>query len=120
MALQYPGLHGEPNAFGGYDFTFGKGKKLYGAHFTENCIQALARVLLSQQHLQIQAELDSNYGRDVARVVHSIHDELVVIAPEQHGDDIYQMMGGVMSKSPDWAPTLPLKSEGGIAREYSK
>jgi DNA polymerase I-like protein with 3'-5' exonuclease and polymerase domains len=64
--------------------------------------------------------LDSNYGRDVARVVHSIHDELVVIAPEQHGDDIYQMMGGVMSKSPDWAPTLPLKSEGGIAREYSK
>jgi DNA polymerase len=91
-----------------------------GPFIVHNCTQALARVLLGQQLLTIQSELDSNYGRDAARVVHSVHDELIVICDEDKGDEVYCMMGDVMSTPPDWAPDLPLKSEGGVAREYSK
>ena len=120
MALQYHGLSAAENGFGGYDYTFGNNRKLYGAHLTENITQALARVLIGQQMLTIQRELDSNYGRDAARIVHMVHDEVIVIAEDQHAEDIYNMMGKVMSTPPDWAPDLPLKSEGGIAREYSK
>lgn len=122
MALQYPGLHGEPNAFGGHDFFFGANgtRKIYGAHATENFCQALSRVLLGEQKLTVQHDLDNNYGRDVARIVHSVHDELLVVAPERYADDIYAMMGDVMSATPPWATGLPLKSEGGYALEYSK
>lgn len=120
MALQYPGLTATENGFGGYDYSFGNGRKLYSGLLCENITQALSRVLLGQQKLTIQRELDSNYGRKVARIVHSIHDELVSIAPTPTSKDVFTMMGEVMSKPPSWAPDLPLKSEGGVAREYSK
>jgi DNA polymerase len=119
MALQYPGLHGEPNAFGGYDFTFGNNKKLYGVLLCENITQALARVLIGQQMLEINRELRTNYGKNATMAL-MVHDEVVVVAREQDADEVYAMMGEVMSKPPAWAPTLPLKSEGGYAREYSK
>ena len=120
LALQYPNLHGEPNQYGGYDFTFGNNKKIYGGLFTENIVQALARIVLSEQMLTIQRELDSNYGRDVARIVLSVHDEAIVIAPDQYAQEVYDFMGDVMSTPPTWAKDLPLKSEGGFAQEYSK
>lgn len=120
MALQYPGLEGTPNQYGGYDFTFGNNKKIYGGLFTENIVQALSRIILSEQMLTIQRELDSNYGRNVARIVHCVHDEAIVIAPDQYAQEVYDFMGVIMSTPPSWAKDLPLKSEGGIAQEYSK
>jgi len=120
MALQYPDLTGTPNQWNGYDFTFGNGKKVYGGLLCENITQALARIVISEQLLRIQAELDANYGRDVARIVHMVHDELLVVAPQALGDEIYTLMGDVMSQPPAWCSDLPLKSEGGLAVEYSK
>jgi DNA polymerase len=120
LALQYPRLRGTPNRFDGTDFTFGNNQKLYGGLLTENITQALARCILAEQHLKIQKELAMNYARGQAKVVHSVHDELIAIAPEPEAEQVYAMMGEIMSTPPAWAPDLPLKSEGGIAPQYSK
>lgn len=125
MCLQYVNLAGTPNSWGGYDFSFdprgeGNRKKLYGGLLCENITQALARIIIAEQLLTIQTYLDETWGRDIARIVHMVHDELIVVAPERLAEEIYEKMGEIMSTPPSWGPTLPLKSEGGFAKEYSK
>ncbi|RDE25164.1 hypothetical protein DV711_06300 [Motiliproteus coralliicola] len=122
MALQYPNLQAREHA-NGFDFKFGpKGpnRKIYGGHLTENIVQALARVIINEQMITVDRNLRDNYGWDQARLVHMVHDEMIAIVPEDKGDEVYQMMGDVMSTPPTWATDLPLLSEGGVAQEYSK
>lgn len=120
VTLQYRGLRGEPNEFNGYDFFFLGNRKIYGAMLTENIVQALARVVIAENLLATQDWLDNTYGRDIARVVHSVHDELLIVCPEEHADTVFEKVGNIMSTPPTWAPDLPLKSEGGYAVNYIK
>lgn len=123
MALQYPNLTLTENQWGGFDAMFGPTgpkKKVYGGLLTENIVQALSRVLICTQWLEIERRLKENYGLDVARTVHMVHDELIVVGPEAEADQILAMMGEEMSRTPDWCIGLPLDSDGGYAREYSK
>ena len=129
MALQYPNLRIMPDAHGqsvqySPELTprgdLKNRKYLWGGTLTENIVQALARVVISEQTLEIEKYLDDTFGLDEARVVHMVHDELIVIGPEVHADMIYAKMVGIMSVSPSWAKDLPLESEGGFARNYIK
>jgi hypothetical protein len=54
------------------------------------------------------------------RVVLMTHDEIVVCALEDQGDATYARMGELMDVRPTWMPLLPLASEGGWAKNYSK
>ena len=52
--------------------------------------------------------------------MHMVHDELIVIGPEEYAQDIYDKMKVIMSTPPSWALDLPLECEGGFARNYIK
>lgn len=90
-----------------------KGKKeyTYGGRITENVIQALARIVITDSMLR----LDKKY--DVALTV---HDEIIITGNNNTPSIIMSEIVADMCHSPSWAPTIPLAAEGGYAKEYSK
>lgn len=88
-----------------------KAKKIYGGVMTENIVQALARLVVSDQ----MREIDQRY-----RVVSMTHDEVIALVPENEADKGLKFMEDVMRKPPQWATDLPLDAEGGYAKNYSK
>jgi len=129
MALQYPNLCMKED-IRGHSFQYSPElnqygelktrKYLWGDTLTENIVQALARIIITEQAIRIERYLDDTYGLDQARIVHMVHDELIVVGPDAYAKDIYQSMVSIMSTSPTWAPDLPLESEGGWASNYIK
>ena len=129
MALQYPNLCMKEDIMG-YTFQYSPEldqygglktrKSLWGGTLTENIAQALARIVFTDQAVEIEKYLDVKYGLNEARVAHMVHDELIVIAPTQHAKQIFDDMNIIMSRPPKWAPDLPLEVEGGFARNYIK
>jgi DNA polymerase len=112
MAIWYPDLDSSEE---GGSWTFGYGKTpqfLYGARLQENIVQGLARVIISEQILEIEK---AGY-----QTVGSTHDEILCVVPEEQAEDALARMLSIMSASPAWAPDLPLGADGGFAKEYSK
>lgn len=105
--------------------TFGQPIRLYGGMMTENVVQALSRVVMSEAMPAI---------RERYPIVMSTHDELVCLAPEseiyqdgvdKNGDPILKHpcldhMIASMTKRPSWLPRIPLAAEGGFDGCYSK
>jgi DNA polymerase len=110
MDLYYPDL-------GGYDgdlyYTVQEGgrTKIYGGLGVENIVQALARIIVTDQ-LQI---IDQRW-----RAVMFTYDEVVALAPEDEADKCFKFMLDTMATPPAWAPDLPLKAEGGHEVFYNK
>lgn len=119
MFLRYPELRLQPgqfeNTYGEASFATRRGArtKLYGGLMCENIVQALARIIVAGQMLQLHRE-------GVARMVLMTHDEIVGIAPNKKAERSFERMIEVMSTPPEWAAGLPLAAEGGFAQEYSK
>jgi DNA polymerase len=90
----------------------GQREKLYGGKVDENIVQALARIVITDDMLRMRKE--------GIHVVHQVHDEILAVCPENEAKATYEQMGLVMSKAPSWAPDLPLGSEGGWDRRYIK
>jgi DNA polymerase len=112
MFLRYPGLDcsaGEASFKG----RRGARNKLYGGLMDENIVQALARIIVAEQMLQIEQELG-------VRPVLMTHDEIVGVVPNHKAEKAFEKMIKIMSTPPEWAPTLPLAAEGGFADNYSK
>jgi DNA polymerase len=86
---------------------------LWGGTLLENIIQALARIVVAEQML----EVDKLEG---VRVVGCTHDEIIAVCPEEIAEERFTNMIGIMSTPPVWAPDVPLAAEGGWARNYSK
>jgi DNA polymerase len=119
LFLQYFGLHGTAEVSRGdlvmteTTYLTQKGRaKLYGGLLTENVVQALARVIIGEQMLKIH---DAGH-----RIVTMTHDEIVVVADMNKGQETLDFMIKTMSTPPDWAPGLPLSAEGGFDVCYSK
>lgn len=104
------------------------GKRIYGGLFTENVVQALARIIVADQMLEISnrlKETGSLYGANpdvgyVRQVVTMSHDEVVVVVPEAEAEATQDMMLSVMRTPPAWAPCLPLNAEASFDVNYSK
>lgn len=123
MYLEYPGLCTSNNGFVYFDYENAaivnrggfpnpkRGRKVYGGLLTENIVQALARIVVGEQLLQIAKRY---------KIATTTHDEIVIVAPETEADDALDFMLETMRTPPNWAPDLPLNAEGGYAREYSK
>lgn len=112
LNLQYIGLN-----YDGEQWTYGNDVKIYGAKLSENTVQALARVIISDQLLMMEAQ--------GIRTVSSTHDEIIAVAKEDEAEQTFKGMIEIMSTVPEWAkipgyPTLTLAAEGGYARNYSK
>ncbi len=97
----------------GLKYRYGKSwHKIYGAKFLENIIQALARIVVMDAALRLNAK---GY-----RFVLQAHDELVFIVPEYSIDEAKQIIHAEMTVSPTWAPDLPLTADIGVGSSYGE
>jgi DNA polymerase len=98
-------------------FDFGGGAhKLYGGKFLENIIQFLSRVDTMQGAVRLKKPLDT-YS---TRMVHSSHDELVYLVPEQHVEPVKALVKLEMTRVPTWATGLPLAVDIGVGDTYGE
>lgn len=93
-------------------------------HNCENVIQALARIVVTYQMLEINKALarmseERNDGK-VRQVVHMVHDEVIVVVPKEEADEVKTLMERIMSTAPSWAPTLPVSCEAGLGVTYAE
>jgi len=116
MGLHYPDLHAEWNErFERYnDYSYRANKEFVHIHsglLTENIVQALARIIVGLQMLEIAKRYS---------VVMMSHDEIACIAKTEEAQTCLDFMVEQMSIPPLWASDLPLGAEGGFDVCYSK
>ena len=84
----------------------------YGGKLTENITQAIARDLLADAMLRIDAA-------DIPIVMH-VHDEAVCEVPELASKPGLALICNIMSEPVSWAKGLPLAADGHITKFYKK
>ena len=111
MKLQYPQLTCKNNEF---SYHSNKGYiRTHGPRLTENIIQALARIIITEQMLNIHKlpEVD---------VVLQVHDEIISIGSSLDADKTLEKILAIMKTPPLWCSDLPLDAEGGYSIQYDK
>jgi hypothetical protein len=114
MALKYPDLRKQTGDKGWDEWTYqakDQRKKIYGGLLCENIVQALARIIVGWQMLQISRKY---------RVVMTTHDEVVTMPKTTQADACVKYMAKWMSTPLPWCLDLPLNCEGGHDVNYSK
>lgn len=84
----------------------------YGGKLTENIVQAIARDLLANSMLQLEA---AGY-----KIVCHIHDECLAEVPKENAQAYYEKMTHIMSIPPTWAHDIPLRADGYVTPFYLK
>ena len=111
MSLNYPELQ---YIGGEFLYNTSKGKiRTYGPRLVENIIQALARIVITDQMLEIQAMPQCD-------VVMQVHDEIIAIGSEVNADVTMDRILQIMKTAPSWCQDLPLDAEGGFSQLYDK
>ena len=112
MYLQYPQLR-----YNNGDFVYDSGRngitRTHGPRLVENIIQALARIVITEQMLAIQKlpEVD---------VALTVHDEIIAIGPDTNADETLATIMAIMKQPPVWCTELPLAAEGTYSKIYNK
>jgi DNA polymerase I-like protein with 3'-5' exonuclease and polymerase domains len=83
--------------------------KIYGGKVTENIIQAMARIVVSEQMTAV--------GRHY-HVAFQVHDEIIITAPADKATEAEQHLVTIMSTAPSWCADLPVACEAGHAVNY--
>jgi DNA polymerase len=116
LYIKYPNLRKQTNADGKEEFVYDtkKGKatvpnRIYGGKVVENVCQALARIAIGDQMLQIAKKY---------KVVMTVHDSVVVIVPEDEIENAVEYVEMSMRLRPKWGMDLPLNCESGYGLTY--
>lgn len=112
LYIQYPQLHKVRNDKGGTGWVYKDTEGLvniYGGKFTENVVQALARIVVMWQLLKISQRY---------RVVLTVHDAVACIAPESEAEEARSYVEECMRWVPDWAQGCPINCESGVGKTY--
>lgn len=126
LVLRYPDLKRHENPRG-VEHTYWKAhsakagyrSRMYGGLLTENIVQALARVIVTDQ-LNLMYER-SFIGRGAPwKVVTTTHDEVVLCVPENDAEYAAEVLEAIMSMAPDWAEGLPVAAGCGFAKVYGE
>lgn len=84
---------------------------IYGGKFTENVVQALARIIVMSQLLKISKRY---------RVALTVHDSIIAVAKEDQLDEARAYVESCMRWVPDWAPGLPINCESKWGYNYGE
>lgn len=112
LHLRYPDLKGIADENGRVQWTYDthKGRtKLYGGKLTENIVQAVARVVMSDGMLRIQQHYPCRL---------TCHDEVVVMVPEEEAENAATWIKSQMVVDPKYMPGIPLQVKVGIGKRY--
>lgn len=116
LYLKYPNIRIMLNDNGKeelvYDTKRGKTtipNRIYGGKAVENVCQALARIIIGEQMLNINKKYP---------VVMTVHDAIACIVPENDADYAQEYIEMRMRIRPDWALDLPLNCEAGSGKTY--
>ena len=93
----------------GEEVGSGKWIRIYGGKAVENLIQALARIVITDQMVKL--------GRKY-HVSFQVHDEIILTVPEAEVEQALPEILSVMAQPPAWASDLPVACEGGAAYNY--
>ena len=91
-----------------YDSRKGK-VYIWGGTVVENVVQALARIVVGHQMMNIN---------EVYRVALTVHDAAVLVVPEDEKEQAEQLVTGLMSVPPEWAQGCPVACEAKIGATY--
>jgi len=108
LYIRYPRLRVDDNNKTVYDSRKGT-VSIWGGAVVENVVQALARIVVGEQMLQINKRY---------RPVLTVHDAAVCVVPESELDDALAFILQVMSTPPSWAKGLPVACEAKYGRSY--
>jgi hypothetical protein len=77
----------------------------------ENAVQALARLVLAEAMVKMSKKY---------KVALVVHDEVVLVVPDDQAELALEYAKKIMCQSPEWAPDLPLEAEGYISQRYTE
>ena len=84
---------------------------LYGGKVVENVIQALARIVITDQ----MTAIGQHY-----HAVFQVHDEIIINVAANEAGVAQQVVEKIMSTPPLWADTLPVACESGVGDNYGE
>ena len=82
---------------------------IHPAKTFQRCIQSLARDIIGEQLIKVAKVYD---------VVMTVHDELVMLCPDNEVDECVDYVKKCMTTAPDWCSDLPLGCEVGVGDNY--
>jgi len=85
--------------------------KIYGGKVTENLVQALARIVITEQ----MASVGQHY-----HVAFQVHDEIIISARDEDLTNAQELVYTKMSTPPCWAKDLPVACELGVGKNYGE
>lgn len=124
MCVRYIGLREEMGDKGPqFAYQVKEGRRvyetrIYGGKLTENVVQALARIVITDQWMNIKARAIKERVFHRSPVVGQVHDELICCVPEAAAEDMKAIMLEEMHRAPAWAEGLPVACEADIAERY--
>ena len=112
MYLQYPHLR-----YNNGEFLYDSGRngitRTHGPRLVENIVQALARIVITDQMLAIQ-------NVPGISVVLTVHDEIIALGSDANADETLATIMAIMKQPPSWCTELPLDAEGAYSKIYNK
>ena len=93
----------------------------YGGKLTENCVQGIARDIMAEAMLRLEA---NNY-----KVILTVHDEVIAEVPKTHGKSVWDEkkksftdpeFNRLMAINPEWADGCPIAVDGWRGPRYKK
>ena len=113
LMIRYPDLKlNTEESKSQYEYKSRKGPvSIWGGSLVENVVQALARIVVGEQMLQINQRY---------RVALTVHDAAVCVVPAEELDEALAYIVERMSEAPDWAKGLPVACEAKHAESYGE
>jgi DNA polymerase len=96
----------------GYEYKSRRGTiSIWGGAVVENVVQALARIVIGEQMIEINKK---------HRPVLTVHDAVVCVSPKDTAQDTLDYVMNIMNKAPTWAEDLPIACEGAYGDNYGE
>ena len=112
LYIRYPKLRvdtSESNKRYLYKKRYNMEVTIWGGSVTENVVQALARIVIGEQMIDINEKY---------RPALTVHDAVVCVIPDEEVESGTKYIENIMSIAPEWANGLPIACESGVSDNY--